>query len=42
MALDRARRLVARYIPTTADLVAELRVIRRADAKREGEDTHDL
>jgi len=42
MALDRARRLVARYIPATADLVADLRLARRADAMREADDAHDL
>jgi hypothetical protein len=35
IALDRARRLVARYIPADADLVAELRLARRADALRQ-------
>jgi ribonuclease VapC len=34
MALNRARRLVARYIPADADLVAELRIGRRTDALR--------
>jgi len=42
MAFERARRLVARYIPADADLVAELRLARRADAMREAEDAHDL
>jgi AbrB family looped-hinge helix DNA binding protein len=34
MALGRARRLVARHVPADADLVAELRRARRADAAR--------
>lgn len=42
MGLDRARRLVARYIPADADLVDELRLARRIDAMREAEDSHDL
>ena len=42
IALERARRLVARYIPADADLVAELRIARRTDAMRDAEDAHDL
>ena len=42
MALDRARRLVAQYIPADTDLVADLRLSRRTDAMREAEDAHDL
>jgi len=42
MGLDRARRLVVRYIPADTDLVTELRLARRAAAMREAEDAHDL
>lgn len=42
IALDRARRLVARFIPADADLVAELRLSRRTDAMHEADDAHDL
>src|SRR5947209_4764306 len=38
MALDHARRLVAQYIPPEADLVAELRAGRQAEAAREQKD----